>query len=350
MSINNASNICRKLLIATLCVAISNLHAQTGSTPPPAPEPRLIGDMAPSLSVSDWLKGTPVKELQKGRVYVIEFWATWCLPCIGGMPHLSELAQKYRKDVTVIGVDASERSGVTPERVQKFVDSMGKTMNYTVALDQSKQMGQSWLRAFQGNGAIPAAFIIDKQGRVAWIGLPKNLDKALPLVIAGKWDIAKAAADQKEQKRLRDLDNNYVVNSLNPLVRDSIAMINKINEIVQKEPGLKYFYKTAHFTIIALAKTDPKKMIEYCRTLFATTDDPPYKTATDFIPRRQNLPAEAYLLALDAYQAQLDQYPWSMNFPATYRSMAELYAKAGNNKKAEEMTKLAENYKKPGAN
>ncbi len=342
----------KPLMLAAFSFGSFSLHSQPVSTPsaPAKPEPKYIGEMAPALSISDWLKGNPVTEFQKGKIYVVEFWATWCLPCIAGMPHLSELAEKYKKDITVIGVDASERSGVTVDRVKRFVDSMGAKMNYNVALDQSKGMGLSWIRTFQGNGAIPSAFIIDKQGRVAWIGLPKNLDKPLAQIIAGKWDITKAAADHKELKRLTELDNNYVVTSLNPLVRDSIAMINKINEILQKEPGLKYRYKTAHFTLIALAKTDPKKLVEYARTLFATTDDPPYKTVTDFVPRMKDMPAEVYVLAADAYQAQLDQYPWSMNFPATYRNMAELYTKAGNPKKAEELTKMAENYKKPSTN
>src|SRR5947208_1155637 len=46
-----------------------------------------VGDRAPGLSVSKWLKGEPVTQFQPGKVYVVEFWATWRQPCIKSIPH-----------------------------------------------------------------------------------------------------------------------------------------------------------------------------------------------------------------------------------------------------------------------
>ncbi|WP_437918099.1 TlpA family protein disulfide reductase [Sphingobacterium sp. LRF_L2] len=54
----------------------------------------VVGDPAPPIRYSKWLKGTPVENYEKGHIYVIECWATWCGPCIAAMPHLSELAKK----------------------------------------------------------------------------------------------------------------------------------------------------------------------------------------------------------------------------------------------------------------
>ena len=65
---------------------------------------------APALDIEHWIQDgngffKPVKKFEAGKVYVIEFWATWCGPCIASMPHLAELQNKYRgRDVQVISV------------------------------------------------------------------------------------------------------------------------------------------------------------------------------------------------------------------------------------------------------
>src|SRR5262245_48165741 len=68
-----------------------------------------IGDKAPALAIEKWVKGTPVESFQNGKVYVVEFWATWCSPCVAGMPHLTELQKKFKaKGVTVIGCTSKD--------------------------------------------------------------------------------------------------------------------------------------------------------------------------------------------------------------------------------------------------
>jgi thiol-disulfide isomerase/thioredoxin len=55
-----------------------------------------IGDPAARLKGLQWVKGGPVK-LQKGNIYVVEFWATWCPPCRVSIPHLTKLQKKIQK-------------------------------------------------------------------------------------------------------------------------------------------------------------------------------------------------------------------------------------------------------------
>jgi thiol-disulfide isomerase/thioredoxin len=160
------------------------------------------GDAAPKLTVKEWIKGEPVTGFAKGKVYVVEFWATWCGPCKATIPHLTELQKKF-KDVTFIGVAVWEEDQA---KVKPFVAEMGEKMGYRVAVDEvpagkeadSGAMATHWMKA-AGQGGIPAAFVVDGEGRVAWIGHPGELEGPLSEVVAGKFDISAAAAKAKKE-------------------------------------------------------------------------------------------------------------------------------------------------------
>jgi thiol-disulfide isomerase/thioredoxin len=151
------------------------------------------GEKAPALSIGSWIKGEPVTEFKKDHVYVVEFWATWCGPCIKNIPHLSELQKKYAdKNLTIIGVSIDSDG---EKVVKEFVTEMDKKMEYTVALDKiEKDSGltsEAWMSASMQNG-IPTAYIVNQAGQIAWIGYPAELEVALEPVLTGKWDVTVA--------------------------------------------------------------------------------------------------------------------------------------------------------------
>jgi thiol-disulfide isomerase/thioredoxin len=181
----------------------------------------MVGDRAPELAIGEWVKGDEVTGFEEGKVYVVEFWATWCGPCIGGMPHVSELQKEYKdKGVTVIGVNVfDEPANVAPfmadrgERDGVKQTSGNELMQYTVAIEKKiegedpsrhGEMANNWFEA-AGQDGIPSAFIVDQKGYVAWIGHPMRMDKPLEEIVAGEWDMQAAAREFAESVRFNTL-------------------------------------------------------------------------------------------------------------------------------------------------
>jgi len=330
-------------LLLLLCIIAVTTHAQNDQSPS-----LNIGDPAPPLRVRGWIKGTPVQRFEKGKVYVVEFWATWCKPCIAAMPHLSALAGEYKDRVTILGIDIYEKKTTSIEKVKAFVDSMGHRMNYHVAAEDSNFMVAGWFDA-SGEQGIPKSFVVNVEGRVAWIGHPKDLDEVLLKIVNNTWDIKEALAKRNLDKHLEELDiatsdqlNTYVGDAFKPgdLGKPDWALL-VINEIITNEPKLKYAPRIAHHTFSSLLKTNPHKAYEYGKVAMVTStyEDPAYYAIIDAIKwysDKLNLPAEIYRLGAEAYQARIDQipYPELVNIPRLYNNMAEWYWRANDKSKA----------------
>jgi thiol-disulfide isomerase/thioredoxin len=195
-----------------------------------------LGDPAPKLQVKSFIKGEPVKEFQAGKNYVVEFWATWCGPCKATIPHLTKL-QKAHPDVAFIGVSVFEND---QGAVEPFVKEMGDKMDYRVALDAVPDgkgrgdgaMAKSWMEAAGQNG-IPTAFVVDKEGKIAWIGHPTELERPLTKIIAGTWDPKKEKEDQARFQKL--------ATKLQSAQRsgDSKEILEAIDQIVAERPELE---------------------------------------------------------------------------------------------------------------
>jgi len=112
---------------------------------------------APVWTLKD-LNGAPVKSDQfKGKVVVIDFWATWCPPCRAEIPGYVELMKKYGKDgLVIIGVSMDEAG---PGVVKTFSDKFA--VNYPMVMGDEKM-----LAAFGGIEALPTTFLIDRNGQI----------------------------------------------------------------------------------------------------------------------------------------------------------------------------------------
>src|SRR3954470_22228220 len=114
----------RALILSSVLAAIGSACAAS------AADPLTIGSPAPKLTVGTWVKGDPVSGIEKGKVYVVEFWGTACAPCIKCMPHLSDL-QRRHKDVVFAYLNSQAEKDV-----RNFVAKHDKSMAFRVGWDE----------------------------------------------------------------------------------------------------------------------------------------------------------------------------------------------------------------------
>lgn len=175
--------------------------AQPAPTPPTPPTPAAParelanGDPAPPLSVATYLKGEPVGEFQADHLYVVDFWATWCIPCVAEMPRISALRRTF-KEATFIGVNIWEAPTLNNDiaaRVESFVKNRGDRIDYTIAYDgPERKTEQAYMKAARVN-ALPQCFVI-KGNTILWHGETRWLEAVLTRVTQGRWESATGPA------------------------------------------------------------------------------------------------------------------------------------------------------------
>ena len=134
------------------------------------------GAAAPDFSLRD-INGKAVSlEAHKGKVVLVNFWATWCGPCRYEIPDLVEMRGEYEPDqVAIIGVSLDQGPD---DQVQPLLDKFIKRydINYLIVHDGRHDLVRQFVRGNSGSMGIPMTFIIDREGRVykTHIGVPKD--------------------------------------------------------------------------------------------------------------------------------------------------------------------------------
>jgi tetratricopeptide (TPR) repeat protein len=138
-------------------------------------------------------------------------------------------------------VSVSEGDPQYVAKVTKFVNEMGAKMNYNVAVDTAPQggfMSENWMQAAEQRG-IPAAFIVGKDGKIAWIGHPMTMDKPLAEIVAGTFN-AKAYAEQQRRASMAEEELGKLGRSINELAGkgDFKGAVAKIDAFKTNDPAI----------------------------------------------------------------------------------------------------------------
>lgn len=153
-----------------------------------------VGKKALKIKGIEYVQGTDPGEIEEGKCYVIEFWATWCPPCRTSIPHINSL-QEQHKDVIFVGISNEGKSQVLP-----FVQKMGKSMTYRTACDP-KGITRPWSEEF-GIQGIPTAFVVDKKGVIRYQGHPMQPDFEAAIEKYAKEQVEEKIELPKEQEEL----------------------------------------------------------------------------------------------------------------------------------------------------
>ena len=253
-----------KKLIAT-CALVAATLTQFASA-----QELTLGSKAPKLELKEFIKGEEVKSFEKGKIYVVELWATWCGPCRTTIPHLTELQKKY-EDVTIIGVAILEED---QSAVAEYVKEMGKKMDYRVALDLVPEDAEptegkivtNWMQPAEQQG-IPTAFIINGDSKIAWIGHPGEMEEPLDKIVTGKWDLVAEAQKMAEVKALQK-KMTATIGRLQQLFKqfsddgDPKELLTELDTAAKEIPDKSDIFELIRFQVLSLSKDGAEEAVE----------------------------------------------------------------------------------------
>jgi len=323
-------NMSIRLLMVSILIflLIENVNAQQKNE-------LTIGDPAPALKFSKWIKGRPIKSMDGDQLYVLEFWATWCGPCKSAMPHLTRLQKEYKGRARFIGVNVWEKvakdvpyKSVVPA-VERFVKGNNENMGYDVVVDNNEQfMGDNWLKAAGENG-IPSTFVV-KDKKVIWIGHPSLLDSILPKILDGTYDMMASKSNHDKNAKAAREQAAIVTTFFQPIeaavkAKDYQKAFQLIEKAKVEKPEYRTIMDATKFRIL-LTEVNQEEAIAYAKEW-----QKGYKSAPSLILgeiyNKEGFTKSTYLWAAQNYQ---NSNPEMNVNPMILDALASCYAKGGD--------------------
>jgi thiol-disulfide isomerase/thioredoxin len=154
----------RKLIYTLTLFTLGNIYAQSNIK---------VNEKAPKINITDWIENIPNDKNLNNKYIVLEFWATWCGPCIAAVPHMNKIQEEFnQKDLYYISI--TDESIAKVERSLKRIE-----FKSIVVTDLTKKTQINFGDGIKGLDAYPLTVLIDKSGIIKWIGEPKNLNSTI---------------------------------------------------------------------------------------------------------------------------------------------------------------------------
>jgi uncharacterized protein (TIGR03435 family) len=220
-------------------------------------DPLEVGQAAPPLTIDAWgqlpnqlPEGVNAEtgyswESLRGTTVVLEFWATWCGPCVAAIPHMNDLAEQFQGEVVFISVTDEPEEKTLALREKRPLKSV-------LGFDPDKSM----LNAYGVRG-IPATFVVDKEGKIASITHPNRLTaEKLRGHIGGKHDEPAAKGGGAEPWSI-----GAISSGVDPFDRQHNVPVGQL--IFRKAVGANAFSTGSGPTNITMIDASPLELVTY---------------------------------------------------------------------------------------
>lgn len=261
----------------------------------PLPGVFTVGDVAPEMKIPvyGWSKGEWKASLPKGRIWVVETFSSAYPECVARMPVLSEWARRDPARLGVIAVSIAEREW---DELDGWVEVRRDQIDFEVARDESGEWIRAWMDASLMD-VVPTTFIVDAEGRLAWLGPSSFAEEPLANILSGTYDFAGAVAlsltNAREAVRVRDLRKQ--AEPLEKELREAWAAgdrakaLSAADKIIALDPILFSKVASLKFYVMLVEERKPAEAYGFARA----------RTATAGVEDSEFINAVAYLIATE---------------------------------------------------
>ena len=152
------------IFLFTVNASAQNLHVA---------QEALVGTQIDSLPSMEYHLNEPTDKNFNQKFKVLEFWATWCRPCLKAVPHLNRLQEKF-KDSNLVFISITYEERFKTEQIFRKVN-----FETIVTSDSTRTIHQKLRIQYNGTMALPRTVLIDDENRILWYGYPTNLDEKM---------------------------------------------------------------------------------------------------------------------------------------------------------------------------